>query len=179
MLLEAAHTSDPSFDPAMVLLKSIIRIDVGPVADVAAQRGTNRAWIGVMPVRGHPVGHKSDNRARRVKEPLGRSHITGFAQHRIDEVPGTVDRPIQVVPTALDLQVGFIDIPTLAKCVLCRDAACATPRPSRAAASPFPLADAFMTDSETTQQHDLTEIPQCQPVAQPAEHHERDDVARQ
>jgi hypothetical protein len=38
MFLEAAHTSDPSFDPAMVLFKSIIQIDARPVADVAAQR---------------------------------------------------------------------------------------------------------------------------------------------
>ena len=38
MLLEAAHTSDPSFDPAMVLFKSIIQVDIRPVTDVAAQR---------------------------------------------------------------------------------------------------------------------------------------------
>ena len=38
MLFEAAHTSDPSFDPAMVLFKSIVQIDARPVADVAAQR---------------------------------------------------------------------------------------------------------------------------------------------
>ena len=38
MLLEAAHTSDPPLDPAMVLFKSIIQIDARPVADVAAQR---------------------------------------------------------------------------------------------------------------------------------------------
>jgi hypothetical protein len=38
MLLEAAHTSDPSLDPAMVLFKSIIQVDIRPVADVAAQR---------------------------------------------------------------------------------------------------------------------------------------------
>jgi hypothetical protein len=38
MLLEASHTSDASFDPAMVLLKSIIQIDTRPVVDVAAQR---------------------------------------------------------------------------------------------------------------------------------------------
>ena len=37
-LLEAAHTSDPSFDPAMVLFKSIIQMDIHPVADTAAQR---------------------------------------------------------------------------------------------------------------------------------------------
>ena len=38
MLLEAAHTSDPSLDPAMVLFESIIQIDTRPVADPAAQR---------------------------------------------------------------------------------------------------------------------------------------------
>src|SRR5262245_38970778 len=36
-----------------------------------------------------------------------------------------------------------------------------------------------MTDGEPAQQHDLAEIPQCQPVAQSAEHHEGNDVARQ
>jgi hypothetical protein len=38
MFLEASHTSDASFDPTMVLLKSIIQINTRPVADVAAQR---------------------------------------------------------------------------------------------------------------------------------------------
>ena len=38
MLLETAHTSDASFDSAMVLFKSIVQVDARPVADVAAQR---------------------------------------------------------------------------------------------------------------------------------------------
>jgi hypothetical protein len=38
VLLEAAHTSDPSLDPAMVLFKSVIQINARPVADFAAQR---------------------------------------------------------------------------------------------------------------------------------------------
>jgi hypothetical protein len=38
MLLEAAHTSGPPFDPAMVLFKAIIQVDACPVADVAAER---------------------------------------------------------------------------------------------------------------------------------------------
>ena len=43
LLLEAAHTSDASFDTAMVLFKPIIQVDVRPVADVAAQRRADRA----------------------------------------------------------------------------------------------------------------------------------------
>jgi hypothetical protein len=38
MLLEAAHTPDPSFDPAMILFKSIVQLDIRPVADFAAER---------------------------------------------------------------------------------------------------------------------------------------------
>jgi hypothetical protein len=34
MLLEPTHTSNPSFDPAMVLFESIIQVDARPVADV-------------------------------------------------------------------------------------------------------------------------------------------------
>ena len=103
MLLEAAHTSDPSLDSAMVLFKSIIQVDARPVADLAAQRRTDRARVGVMPVGSHPVRHKAGNRPCRAEEPLGRSHVTGLAQHRVDEVPVAIDRPIQVAPAAMDL----------------------------------------------------------------------------
>ena len=37
MLIEATHTLDPSFDPAMVLFQSIVQIHTRPVADIAAQ----------------------------------------------------------------------------------------------------------------------------------------------
>ena len=38
MLLEAAHASDPSLDPAMILFKSIVQVHIRPMADFAAQR---------------------------------------------------------------------------------------------------------------------------------------------
>jgi hypothetical protein len=37
MLFEAAHTLDPSFDPAMVLFQSIVQIHARPMADIVAQ----------------------------------------------------------------------------------------------------------------------------------------------
>src|SRR5271163_1609235 len=80
MLLEAAHTSDASFDSAMVLFKPIIQIDARPVAHVAAKGRANCARVGVMPVGSHPVRHKAGNRPCRAEEPLGRSHVAGRAQ---------------------------------------------------------------------------------------------------
>jgi hypothetical protein len=50
MLLEAAHTSDPSFDLAMVLFKPIIQVGARPVVNVAAQRRADCARVGAMPV---------------------------------------------------------------------------------------------------------------------------------
>jgi hypothetical protein len=58
MLLEPAHTSDPPFDPAMVLFKSIVQVDARPMANVAAQRRagsvTPRARSARLAARGHP-----------------------------------------------------------------------------------------------------------------------------
>jgi hypothetical protein len=72
MLLEAAYASDASFDPAMVLFKSIVQLDARPVTDVAAQCRADRAGVRIMPVGCHPVRHKADNRPCRAEEPLGR-----------------------------------------------------------------------------------------------------------
>ena len=37
-VLEAAHRSDPSLGPTVVLFQSIVQIDARPVADLAPQR---------------------------------------------------------------------------------------------------------------------------------------------
>ena len=53
-----------------------------------------------------PVRHKTSNRPCRAEEPFRRSHVTGRAQHRVDEMPIAIDGPIQIAPLAMDLQVG-------------------------------------------------------------------------
>src|SRR5262249_36022872 len=49
------------------------------------------ARIRVMPVGCHPVRHESGNRPYRAEEPLGRFHVAGRAQHRVDKVPIAID----------------------------------------------------------------------------------------
>src|SRR5277367_623872 len=101
MLLEAAHTSDASFDPAMVLFKSVVQVDARPVTDVAAQCRADRTRVRIMPVGCHPVRHKAGNRPCRAEEPSSQFHVTGSAQHRADEIPVTIDGPMQVAPSAI------------------------------------------------------------------------------
>jgi len=86
MILEAAHTSDASFDPAMVLFKSIIQVDARPLADVAAQRRANCARAGIMPSVVTRTGTKpATDRAERKN--------AGRAQHHVDE--GVSGRSVQ------------------------------------------------------------------------------------
>ena len=115
MFLEAAHTSDASFDPAMVLFKTIVQVDARSVTDVAAQCRADRARVRIMPVGCHPVRHKAGNRACRAEEPPSRFHVTGRAQHRVDEIPVAIDRPIQVAPAAMDLEVDFVSVLALTR----------------------------------------------------------------
>jgi hypothetical protein len=149
VLLEAAHTSDASFDTAMVLFKPIIQVDVRPVADGAAQRRADRARVGIMPISCHAVRHKASNQPCRAEELLVRSHVTGRAQHRVDEVPVAIDRPIQVAPAAIHLEIGFVDVPALTTYAV-------TPLAQRLAHHGqqfgLPLADAFMADGEPAQE---------------------------
>ena len=43
----------------------------------------------------------------------------------------------------------------------------------------FPVANSLMADLEAAEEQDLAQVPQGQPVAQAAAHHEGDDVTRQ
>ena len=77
MLLEAAHTSDPSFDPAMVLFKPIIQVDARPVVNVAAQRRADCARVGAMPVGATRSSTKptTDRAERKNLWPLSLSRV--------------------------------------------------------------------------------------------------------
>jgi hypothetical protein len=77
MLLEAAQTSDPSFDPATVLFKPNIQVDARPVVNVAAQRRADCARVGAMPVGVTRSGTKptTDRAERKNLWPLSLSRV--------------------------------------------------------------------------------------------------------
>ena len=93
-------------------------------------------------------------------------------------VAGPSDRAIQVAPSALNLEVGPVGVPALARAAATAVAPFAQGVAHYRQQLRLPPTNALMTDGEPAQEHNLAEIPQCQPVAQPTEHHERDDVAR-
>ena len=67
-----------------------------------------------MPVRGDLVGCHARDGLGRAEEGLGRRHVAVLAEHRVDQIAVSIDRPIQVAPPAPDLQVRLIHVPVAA-----------------------------------------------------------------
>ena len=177
--LEAAHTSDPALDAAVVLLKAVVQVGAGAVPDRPAQHGADRPRVGAVAVRRHSVRPEAHGRPRRAEEGLGRLHVAVLAQHHVDQVSVPVDRPVEVDPAAADLQVGLVDIPACPGYTALPEPALAQRVAHDGQELRLPVPDGFVADLDPTQRHDLAQVPQGQPVAEPAEHHEGDDVAGQ
>ena len=73
----------------------------------------SRRVAGVLVSR-NLVRRYSGNRHGGAEERLGGFLIARLAQVDIDQVAVAVDRPVQVLPLARDLDVRLIDIPTIA-----------------------------------------------------------------
>src|SRR5271156_741427 len=91
--LEAAHTSDATFDAAVILLKAIVQVGAGPVLHAPAERRTNGSRVGPMSIRGHAVRDRAGSGLCGPEECPGRSHVAVLAEHGVDESPMPVDRP--------------------------------------------------------------------------------------
>jgi hypothetical protein len=106
--LETPHTSDPSFDPAMILCDAVIHVSTGPMSHVRPQHAADRSGISAMAVRGYSVRAKAHGGLGRAEEGLRGLHVALLAQHGVDPVFVPVDRPITVTPLAPDLQLRLL-----------------------------------------------------------------------
>ena len=58
-------------DVSVILLRSIIEIAIAAVDDLPAERPADRAGVGIMPVRGHPVRGVAHHSTGRPEEAAG------------------------------------------------------------------------------------------------------------
>src|SRR6202048_4513589 len=108
---EPTYRSISALVPAIILFDPVVQVLAGPVLHAVTQHCPDGARITVMPVRGDPRrGHASD-RFGGTEERLRRRHVTLLTQPHVHQRSGTIDRPIQVTPASMDLDVGLIDIP--------------------------------------------------------------------
>jgi hypothetical protein len=111
---EATHWPISALDPSMILLNAVVEILAVPVADIRTKLASDRTRVTVMPVGGHPGRSAASHRFGRSKELLCRGHIAGLAQQHVHQRASAVNRPVQIAPSAIDFDVGFIDVPRAA-----------------------------------------------------------------
>jgi len=170
---EPSHRTKSALDPAMILFDSVVKILAALVLHAVTEHCPNGPWVTVMPVRSHPRrGHAGDGSGGTEERLRGR-HVTRLAEANIHQGARPIDRPIQVAPTPMNFDVGFINI----------SGAADPPAPAAAKTIDqrrrelrLPLAYCVMTEFNATEEKHLGKIPQAQFVTQSPEHHERDDV---
>ena len=108
---EPAHRAISALDPTMILFNPVVQVLTGPVFHAVTQHPPDGAWITVVSVRGDPRRRHSGDRFGGAKERPRRRHVTLLAETNVHQRSGPIDRPIQITPTSVDLDVGFIDVP--------------------------------------------------------------------
>ena len=95
----------------MILFDPVVEILAGAVLHAVTQHCLDGARIAVMPVRGDPCRRHAGDRSGGTKERFRRRHVPLLAETHVHQRSGTVDRPVEITPASMDLDVGFIDIP--------------------------------------------------------------------
>jgi hypothetical protein len=171
---EATHGRISALDPSMVLFNAVVETLPVLMLDILAKLASDRARVTVMPVRGDPGRSDASHRFGRPKEFLYRRHIAALAQHDIHQPTSAVNRPIQIAPSAMDFDIGFIDVPGAA------DTAATTPATAMIVDQQrrelrLPIQNSLVGELDTTQKEHLRQIAQAQPVTQSPEDNECDD----
>ncbi|HTF65132.1 MAG TPA: hypothetical protein VK638_20850 [Edaphobacter sp.] len=78
------------------------------------QHFANGPQIREVPVGGDLQWIYLDSEEGAAKEPLRGSHISGGAEHGVDQIASPINRAIQVGPLAFHLYIGFIHVPLAA-----------------------------------------------------------------
>ncbi len=110
-----------------------------------------------MPVGGHQGRSDASHRFGRPKELLRRGHIAGLAQHHVHERASAVNRLAQIAPSAIEFDVGVINVPRAA------DPAPTTPTTTkivdqRRRKFRLPIPNRLVAELDTTEKKHLRQI---------------------
>jgi hypothetical protein len=118
--------------------------------------------IGAVAVRGHLVRGDAGDRLGRAKECFGGGEVAVLAQHDVDQGAITIDRAVEIFPTAVHPDVRLVDVPAPS------DFALSSPPEilgqSRRELG-LPITDRLVAEHEAADQEHLGQIPQAQLVA--------------
>jgi hypothetical protein len=136
-LFEPIHGTVALFNAPMVLLHMIIQVAVRPMRHPVPEDIPNGTRVGIMAVGGDAVRHHPGHCPRRAEEGLCRCRVACVTEAHIHQVAVTIDRPVEVLPCALHLDIRCRRISSCPPncCVACADCCSAVRPPS----SPSPV----------------------------------------
>ena len=121
------------------------------------------------------VGHTVGDSPGRAEERLSGGLILAFAEQNVHQVPIPINSPIEVDPTTLHFQIGFVTVP----------AAPYFPAPLLTEGLAqhwcqfgFSLAHGFMSECHTSFKKHLGQITQAEFVTHTPQHHQTDYIGR-
>jgi hypothetical protein len=110
-----------------------------------------------------------------AKEAAGRIAVAVLAEHRIQEIPVSVDGAVEIAPVASDLHVGLVEIPGDAAAVT---TLLAEPVRQGWKRSGPPLAHRLVRDGEASEEEQLRDVTEAELVAEAPEDRVEDDIGR-
>jgi hypothetical protein len=109
---QSAHRPQPRFESAVISFHAVVRVLLQDVprgrGDLVDQARVDRRPVGGDLNRGRTVSQRADEEC-----PCSRA-VTAFGEQDVDDLSVLIDRAIEVVPAAGELDVGLIDKPSVA-----------------------------------------------------------------
>jgi len=111
-------TGAPRLKPTMVCFDSVVRVLLG-VMPGGRDKLVKDPWVGRCPVRRHLDRHHCGGQCPVEKRPRSGQISSGGQQH-VDDLPVLVDRPVQVRPPTVDLDLCLVVEPAVTRHVTAR-----------------------------------------------------------
>jgi hypothetical protein len=82
----------------MILFHKIVEIGVGSMENITTKRFADGARVGVMPISRHSLWGMTNRLKWLSEKSFRRIHVPFLAQHRVNQVPITIDGAVQITP---------------------------------------------------------------------------------
>src|SRR5258708_32361393 len=163
------------FNPTMILFQLIIEVFTCAMLHMITHDLVYCSWIGSMPIGCYLLRSRANHSNCLLEKSLSCLHIPLFAQHGIYQIAIVINRPVQIAPLPMNLEIRFIDVPG-SPC-LPIPLSSQLVRKQRGKSS-FPIPDRFVGESPSTLQKHFSHITKTQFVAQTPNDDKEDDIRR-
>jgi hypothetical protein len=153
----------------------VVQIAVGAVPHPVPENIPNGTWIGLMAICRDAGRRPPCHGPCRPKEGLGRCKVSGITEANIHEVAISIHRSVEVLPLALDTDIGFVHRPAVTDLTVPPLAKRLTEERSELAS---PLPHGLMGHNEAPMETHPRQIPQTQLIPEALQHRQTDHIGR-